>query len=709
MKIFKKFLMMSLFALLSVCLISSVPSKKQASAAVLNETVFDYVSISKHGQTLTLENFKTINDTTYIITNNSLTINLKPLEINYSIAVETLNNPNFVPQVTDINLILDEETEQYPDNFVIGESTYYYRINDLTNDLSIYLESPSAKPSVTPIVSTSGSYGSNVIYFQDNADTKVRTIYIVNSYTLISNATNTTFSFRVRTGNVSSRSYDLNFLKPVVQFANAENPIVNFTCNGLDAGNSAYSDTTIRREQSYNSVSIDFLNNDYTEENPLYFKINYNGFTYDFEFYSKMYNEENLLFVNYLDNVRDANNKFLATGLVKDSSDQYVLDTTDKVYAYMNENQLNQFTLEFSKTGRYEIEIYDSTYVYGVENANYYSTSFYIRDVNKSAFDNIYIIAQTQDDQANDIEYIVSTSTLNHNVKATIKNLTNLGTDAGGQPIKLENVLEKIVVTKTIFVGGENVHTYETYTPADILKLVVNGDLTFTYSEDAIYQIEIFKKDNPNAYKYYEFTIVKLTKVTFSVPILNEDGEATKDANGKTLLRNDSASTAYLTDVHNYEMNILSTMDLSIKFSVSVSTFDETLKKTYVNKYSISYGVEQVSIEEYEPVVEEGEEVVDALDIVCYGVGDLTITVHCNGKETVYTLNSEKKKNTLSFTEYGTYTIKIVDSMGTTETYVFEFEKKLNMSAIILIVLSSIIVLVVVLFILKARSKLATR
>ena len=42
--------------------------------------------------------------------------------------------------------------------------------------------------------------------------------------------------------------------------------------------------------------------------------------------------------------------------------------------------EINNFSLTFDKTGRYEIEFFDSTYTSGFTYANHYETSFFIRE-----------------------------------------------------------------------------------------------------------------------------------------------------------------------------------------------------------------------------------------------------------------------------------------------------------------------------------------
>ena len=87
----------------------------------------------------------------------------------------------------------------------------------------------------------------------------------------------------------------------------------------------------------------------------------------------------------------------------------------------------------------------------------------------------------------------------------------------------------------------------------------------------------------------------------------------------------------------------------------------------------------------------------------------MIVTVTVNGKTTTHNLNYEKNKATLCLSEYGTYTIRLVDSMGTETVKIYKLEKKMNTSALLLIGLSSFIVVVIVLFVLKARAKIPTR
>ncbi|MBQ4541408.1 MAG: hypothetical protein IJA23_01005, partial [Clostridia bacterium] len=366
-----------------------------------------------------------------------------------------------------------------------------------------------------------------------------------------------------------------------------------------------------------------------------------------------------------------------------------------------NASDDNKFSIIFTKTGRYSIEIYDSTYNLKMPNANYYSTSFYIREAGASVtpFQNIYVVAETISDSGEHIDYIVSDSTLNYSTRITVKNLGDFGLDqTTGQEIKLEDVIENIVVKRTDF-GIDTVETVDTiYTVADILANLKNNDFVLEYHDDAYYQVLVNAKepDDPLVEVedpvYYVFTIVKFAKTTFTF------GDVIYEA-----------SVPYHTDIRKYTNKIDSQMNFNIKFTTS-SEIPVELEKTFINRFTIKFGIKKVLIEEFTPEPEEeNEKVPDGVYLKVYGVGDITVTLTYNGVSETFILNSEEDNNIISRTEYGKYEIKVVDSMGTTASYSVNFKKKLNTSALVLIVLGSIIGTCVLLFVMKARGKVATR
>ena len=335
--------------------------------------------------------------------------------------------------------------------------------------------------------------------------------------------------------------------------------------------------------------------------------------------------------------------------------------------------------------------------------ANYYSTSFFIREAGASVtpFQNIYVVAETINDSSEHIDYIVSDSTLNHSTRITIKNLGDFGLDkTTGQEIQLGDVIENIVIMKTDF-GIDVVQTLNTvYSVEDILQNLKDNDFTLEFHDDAYYQVLVNAKttDDTNADiedpVYFVFTIVKYAKTTFTF------GDVVHEA-----------TIPFFTDIRNYTNKIDSKMNFNIKFTKSgESEIPVELNKTFINRFSIRFGIKKVLVEEFKPEPkDENEKIPDGVYLKIYGVGDITVTLTYNGNTETFILNSEAGNNIISRTEYGKYDIKIVDSMGTETTYSTTLKKKLNNSAMILIVLSSIIGTCVLLFVIKARGKIATR
>ena len=125
------------------------------------------------------------------------------------------------------------------------------------------------------------------------------------------------------------------------------------------------------------------------------------------------------------------------------------------------------------------------------------------------------------------------------------------------------------------------------------------------------------------------------------------------------------------------------------------------------NEYFVDFAMQAVSIEQVEVSdPNDAKKKLNVLGLKFMGVGDINVTVTINSITTNHTVKSGE---TLVFETFGTYSVHIEDSMGTTGTGVFKLKKAVSMSAIILIVLVGIIVLAVVLFILSARGKLKTR
>lgn len=671
MKNIKRILFLGILALLCFCIAKPVlnASKQEVSAAPLNQNVFDLISLSQQGQVLNYENLKSDENDTFIIANDSLTIVTDP--INTQIIINNTTDLSYYKiiytELEDIEYL--PGTTTYPDSFEYKGNTYYFRL--FNGYMNLYLNNPTTSTSVLTTTRQS-----DLIEYNIDPTTHALSIRFIESYTLKSLAPSNTFTF---TNGKNNSIYNLNFIRPVVNFSNASNPIVLFNTFETDDGGNFFPATdTIQKEQTFGKVQVEFINNNYTKNNPLFFDINYNGFIYSFELFS----EDDLLYVRYFDNNDpESKDEYLATKLIDDGSGNLIVDTNHDI------DMSELFSIFFTETGRYEIEIYDSTYTSGLKNSNYFITSFYIKNEFNTDFENIYVVAQTLDDDGNEIEYVVDKSILNNSAKVTVKNL--------GDITNLDEVIDKISLSYVGFGQEDTVPTTVDYLPEEILdKLNSNGDFVINLTDDQYYEVVIHPKDTTLQTKKTVLTIVKHPKTVFKIQGINEE-----------------AKEPYKTYTYSDSVIITSKMKISVKFTSSAEPDPAiTLNKTFINNYTITLGKLKIDISKTTITSTDEKADTSGLHILVQGVGDMVVTVTFNGEKSTYYCNSERKlNNVLTFKEYGTYHIHVVDSMGYESSRSFSYEKTLNFSDLAIIILSVLLVTIIAVFILVARGKVKTR
>lgn len=623
--------------------------------------LFSLVSLSRENQKITLDDIVQSNGKSYIYSNSPVSISLHAINTSYKLDFGEYSS-NFSKSTESI-LIEPNEDGKYPTTIEVDGKSYFIEVRNTT--VNIYSSNPVLQ-TASPITSSASS--TELESTKDGSD--VITLTYTTKYTFNGNDLS----------QLKINNYLLYFVPSSVNFANNSEPIVNFKAFGI-GGSLNYDDSQIPNEQQFSSVQIDFISNAYTELNPLYFNINYNGFIFNFMLYSKVYGSENLLFVNYIDNNET---HYLATSLILDENENLVPQTSSKLYA-----DSETFTLVFKNTGRYSIEIFDKTYETNCPDPNYFETSFYIVKESSSAFNNVYIIAQSIDDNNVPIEYIVSSSTINYNVKIAVKNLIIEGST-------LSNMIEKVEVAKAVFGASDNDPIYTTYTAEEAEKLIVNGDLIFDFSEDAYYRVRVYEKNNLDSYVEFTFTIIKQAKTSMKIKTGPNEDDYEKH----------EATTPFKEEIIDYEFIIPAEIKLLIRFTSVTPSEETTLNKSYKNKYKIRYGMQQVSVEKVPVLDDDGNEISTSLQLKFYGVGQIDVEIEFDGEITNYSIKSTE---TLTFTEYGVYNVKVTDSMGTVGTYSYEIKKSLNTSAIVLIILSVLLVSMIVAFVLISRAKIKTR
>lgn len=694
-------------------------TNKKTNAAPVTPTVtyekdvLSYMNISTNGQNLSRNNIS-INDTgVYVLANDSITINLKPFSVRYGYSSEEAAYKDYYTNTKRI--VIDTTSEDYEKSFEYNGKTYYFEIltKNITGSkptqittvryMAFYENKPLQAAATTAIMTT---LNTDIINYYENTDNI--TIEIVESFSLKTSDLIKSSNFEIlvyKSAQVSIPvTCKITFLKSIVRFANAENPVVEFsTYKNRDPETTLYNyqetDNWLQKEQTFSKVDLSFLNSqyEYSEDNPLYFNINFNGFVYKYTMFSKDGN----LYVRYVDEIGKKENQ-LATSV----------DLSKIVTSHTN------FSMIFTYRGRYFVEIYDSTYVFGFKTPNYYSTSFYVKDDSSDPsllFDNIYVLAQTIDEESNPIDYIVNGATLNNNVTASVKNLSGFA-----EGITISDIASRIDITYTEFGNSDNLPNTTRYylkneEEIDISqenngKMVIvdrfylqdflrimrenNDEFTNSFSSDGYYQIRIYNSnelytniDDADPIEY-NFTIVKQAKTTYTIK--------------GVIYQTDKP---YYTDIRHYSQ-IINNSD-PIRFHIALNKTQESVEQklniSFQNDYSIIYGMQQVSL------TFKVNEDAKTLVITCLGVGDMVVDVTFNNLTTTYNLNSEQNNSTISVTEYGTYTVSLKDSMGTSTVSSYKYAKKMNISTIILISLSAVVVLAVVIFIVSVRGKVRTR
>ena len=728
------------------------PKKKISNAAdptneisVIDDRVLSYVSISTAGLSLTADKLKTIdtngdgnNDTSFIFANGTISLNFKPFEYNYA---ATFDNDLFYE--SKITKTIEKPADgNFPTSFTLSDGS------EITYQVSANNKFTFKHENISNSVSDENSDFIHVV-----ADDNTRTFTFITGYTLKAEAPNTNFSFSASNSAIqlTTSKYVLNFERPIANFKT--DYVTHFTCKQLDGG-AIFDNEIIERELSFENVKVQFTNNNYTRNNPLYFDINYNGFIYTFTLYS----EDDLLFVEYYDEQRNQNNRSLATTLNENGD----VETEVSKFITGSVTEFNMFSIDFNKTGRYEISVYDSTYLLlkkqpyvvipedddptdDIEpepeivvpednsfNYNFYQTSFYIKTSefdSDSAFENAYVIMQSYDDDGNYLDYIVTTSTQNNNVQVTLKNLSYyFESDEAIKNFTASETrpdLNVVQFIKTTLSGSTNIPQSTFYTLSELKEaLRTKKDFNIQCTEDAFYEVIIYQYSNVdytviNKHQY-EFTIVKNPKTSFTVYEVDENNDpievpGSNPKQYKKIIR--EADTPYESVTADYKININSSMEISTLFCDKLiidyqagflpESTPTTLPKTYLNEYSVDFAMQAVSIEQIEIAdPNDSKKKLNVLGLKFMGVGDIEVTVTINSVTTTQTVKSGE---TLIFETFGTYSVHIMDSMGTTGTAVFTLKKAVSMSAIILIVLVGVIVLAVVLFVLSARGKLKTR
>jgi len=215
MKKIKNLVVLMIFIVASVFLVQGLcyeQNKTKTSAAPLGDAIQQYVSFSQNGQSLNYSNFNNFGDSTYIITNDSLTMTFNAFSYNYQITPSNIDN-FIITYEEPIDL------SSFEDGIFVYKNVTYYYLFDSRNNLQVFYNKPIATPGGAVNANITTEYNNLISY--NSTENKIN---IISSYTLKSNAPNSTLNVRINFLNTiigpSYNDYTINLTRPIINFKN---------------------------------------------------------------------------------------------------------------------------------------------------------------------------------------------------------------------------------------------------------------------------------------------------------------------------------------------------------------------------------------------------------------------------------------------------------------------------------------------------------
>lgn len=329
------------------------------------------------------------------------------------------------------------------------------------------------------------------------------------------------------------------------------------------------------------------------------------------------------------------------------------------LYNLENNLPLAHNYLELVKSGKYIVEIYDSTRFSGFSNKNHLRYDFSITVSSQERYSEFYIFAHHED-----LTPVANNQVSNHK---TLVELVN---------INLSNVrrhIDRIEVTRTYKPSsGENIPELTVYkeknpnTPYPTL---------LEFDEDGTYYIEVIGTNNDNVVSSFRFTMLQGIRTYFEI-----DGE-----------RYEMAS--------NEPANKTKTFEVIKQVDSNYNGIEGTT--TYSFNVTVARSAPAIA------GVANNSRVADTVNLVIYGVGDIEVSISQDGKTTTKTVTNGTALEPI--TEKGDYLVKITDQMGTTVAKSFTIKVKLNTASMILIIIGIILVVGMLVFIVITRAKVKVK
>lgn len=371
----------------------------------------------------------------------------------------------------------------------------------------------------------------------------------------------------------------------------------------------------------------------------------------------------------------------------------------DTIYNQLTDNPLEKDIVTFNLPGQYSIYIYDLTCTRAIEQksitipgtqetknivsfslsdislfeyANVKSYSFSISDLGLNG-GNIYLIARTSTTKSS----VINSQIVNVPVRLDFYNLA-------------ATYVSEIIVEKshTEISGSTKTEPEILYSSKSDAAPNVNSDIEklkdrnnpIIYSEDNIYTIKIYNSDSQVLYSF-KFTILTGIHSSYGdISSVDQEPNITKEF------------TQTKTISHSYS---------SIKEMVDGSP--QELQSYTINKYKVNIARANCSIDG----VVDGSSTKDNVTITVHGVGTITTIIYRDG---VF-LKKEYLSNGASYTltDPGKYKIQTTDALNTTIYKTFTITQEISASTIILICVGVVGLLVFLILVTRARTKIKVR
>lgn len=434
---------------------------------------------------------------------------------------------------------------------------------------------------------------------------------------------------------------------------------VHFKTDSYYSWTSSTNNEILAPASEYKSINLLVNDNVGTKNSPIFIDFYFNG-----EFYS-LYKIEDTIYNQLTDNpIKSDNNKLLFNQPGQYSIYIYDLTCTRAI----NKKSIEIPTTEETKT----IVSFSLASITRSPTSNCDTFSFSISN-NDLGGENIYIIATTGSRSKSSV---INSQIVNRSVELQFYNLTS-------------TYVGKIIVEKShTNINGSTSTTTEILYASDYSSGGnVNTDIgklknsPVTYSEDNIYTVKVFNSDSTQV--MYSFTFTILTGIHSSygnISSIDQEPNITNEVSQEKIIAHSFSSIEEIVD------------DSTVKLQSYTS-----------NKYIVKIARTNCSIDG----IADGSNTQDNVTVTIHGVGTITTLIYRDGILIATEYLADGSQYTVSTP--GKYKIVTTDELNTTIYKTFTIVQELSASTVILICVGVVGLLVFLVLVTRARTKIKVR